>query len=253
MWGLQFALCATPPTVYPRHRWTGADIAVDSIGLACAVHDIMPRAFERYCQKLSRKGEPGRHVAAAEGDSALPMADPPADGEGGAMGAEESALVEAALQGAGAGEASGGTALTNDHHRTKGLRWFQSKPFGRTVLLRMGIEVLRSCMDRQFHLDSDKFCISRRMSLRPCLGAHRGSGPRTLRSQSQQQGWWRPRLGGASWFSSQWAKCGRWCRLLTGQCGFALWHFASCLELGVRSRSLCRSLTGEHHISYASC
>ena len=46
--GLQFALAATPPSKYPRHRWTGADLAVDSMGLALAVHGLLPRAYLRF-------------------------------------------------------------------------------------------------------------------------------------------------------------------------------------------------------------
>ena len=48
--GLVTALAGTQFEVYPRHRWTGADICFDRCGLLEAVHGIGSGAYRRFLE-----------------------------------------------------------------------------------------------------------------------------------------------------------------------------------------------------------
>jgi len=46
--GLTVALCSAQPSLYPRHRWTGADIAVDELSIMEGCHKLMSTTFLRF-------------------------------------------------------------------------------------------------------------------------------------------------------------------------------------------------------------
>ena len=46
--GLMTALCSAQPEIYPRHRWTGADLAVDSLGVFEACHRLLSTKYIRF-------------------------------------------------------------------------------------------------------------------------------------------------------------------------------------------------------------
>lgn len=54
--GLITALAGTMYEQYPRHRWVGADIAVDRCGLLCLVHSLGRGAYMRYMRQFGTKG-----------------------------------------------------------------------------------------------------------------------------------------------------------------------------------------------------
>ena len=58
--GLMSALTGRSFFVYPRHRWVGADIAVDEIGLLEACHGLASATYRQYLIGLEKKKEPAK-------------------------------------------------------------------------------------------------------------------------------------------------------------------------------------------------
>ena len=66
--GLVTALAGAQYDVYPRHRWTGADLAVDQCGLLEAVHRLGSGSYARFLDLLSgTESAPARIVEAPGG------------------------------------------------------------------------------------------------------------------------------------------------------------------------------------------
>ena len=74
--GLVTALAGSQFEVYPRHRWTGADISFDRCGLLEAVHGLGAGAYRQFLQLLGEAG-------AGRGGARPPRATPPAGGRRG--------------------------------------------------------------------------------------------------------------------------------------------------------------------------
>ena len=49
---LVYALCGRSFKLYPRHRWLGADIVVDQIGLIESIHGLATAAFRKMLGQL---------------------------------------------------------------------------------------------------------------------------------------------------------------------------------------------------------
>ena len=46
--GLLVSLCNAQPGLYPRSRWTGADVALDNLGLMECVHKLLSTTYFRF-------------------------------------------------------------------------------------------------------------------------------------------------------------------------------------------------------------
>ena len=54
---------------YPRHRWTGADLSIDQVGLCAAVHGLLVPAYGEFVQHLSKnKQSETAEVDGGDGD-----------------------------------------------------------------------------------------------------------------------------------------------------------------------------------------
>ena len=50
--GVLAALCHSQFHVYPRHRWTGADVAVSELGLISMVHGLLDHTLTYLCDSI---------------------------------------------------------------------------------------------------------------------------------------------------------------------------------------------------------
>ena len=50
------AFTSHPPSMYPRHRWTGADIACDEIAVMEVAHRLFSTTFARFVWSYQRGG-----------------------------------------------------------------------------------------------------------------------------------------------------------------------------------------------------
>eukprot|EP00971_Amphidinium_carterae_P190590 3782324-Amphidinium_carterae.2 len=160
--GLMLVLTSRKPTVWCRHRWTGCQVAVSELGLLTAVHNLLPRAFN----KVFAAGKSGNTSLFASDPSERP---PPfvagsstdfvvASGDNLASGADcAEASGEASASAIGEGASSSSTAPTswaaeNDAQRRKGREWLQSQPLPHLSAIAICVAPLQSLMYKQFEV-----------------------------------------------------------------------------------------------------
>ena len=51
--GLCVAMVGTKPSFWPRHRWTGADVALDELARMEAIHSLLSHTYKRFIQSHS--------------------------------------------------------------------------------------------------------------------------------------------------------------------------------------------------------
>eukprot|EP00971_Amphidinium_carterae_P019674 387744-Amphidinium_carterae.1 len=52
--GLTWVMAGCKPKLYPRHRWTGADICIDQLGKVEMVHKLLSKAFKRFVLSFAK-------------------------------------------------------------------------------------------------------------------------------------------------------------------------------------------------------
>lgn len=143
--GLITALAGTMFEQYPRHRWVGADIAVDRCTLLCLVHNLGRGAYARYMGNFG-PGPSADKLAPDDGQEGLA---PPLlaveDGEayaagGGAEGAEG--------DGPGSMDPSLSRAAFNDASRRVAEAWWRQDPTLNLVITRLVMEPARELMSQ---------------------------------------------------------------------------------------------------------
>lgn len=158
--GVLTALCACRPEVYPRHRWTGCDLATDDVGILEACHRLLSTTFRRMAHHAT--GDPQRSSLAAGGSAHL-EAEPVALEDGGLDAAPGDMLADAEASarglaaehdrdGGGAGEGADPSdfARINAAHKRHAAEWLRGLPLGRLILQRMLMEPLRELLGAQF-------------------------------------------------------------------------------------------------------
>lgn len=171
--GLMTALCAAQPSTYPRHRWTGADLATDALGVMEACHQLLSTTFARFAASFQH-GPTARQVMEmmAEAHEAPPQpgpaarADAQSAGGGALLGANEEAgdvLVQLADPSSGAGLMEQGWAAVNATHRRVAMEWLSSKPLRFLTLQRIIMEPLRQLLAHQFHVAGAAFEAEQQM------------------------------------------------------------------------------------------
>lgn len=158
--GLVTALCASQPHIYPRHRWTGADLAVDALAVFEACHGLLSSTYRRFaasfeCGSKASALLGSRHFSHVDQAGFAPIADKP----------QTSAMVDHRGGQAPAGSAGGapdgnplGNAQADGHawaevnatHRRLALNWVHTKPLGSLIVIRTVMEPLRALLAQQF-------------------------------------------------------------------------------------------------------
>eukprot|EP00959_Pyramimonas_sp_CCMP1952_P453212 9467863-Pyramimonas_sp.AAC.1 len=64
--GLMTALVATQPSTYPRHRWTGADRAIDELAIVEACHKLLSTTFMRFAASYAKGSSRASLLAAGQ-------------------------------------------------------------------------------------------------------------------------------------------------------------------------------------------
>ena len=147
--GIMVALCSVAPRLYPRHRWVGADLALDDLGVFEGCHRLLSSTYVRLCatylkglrrdQALACLPRVREYNAAdlpmALGDDFLDQGDDDEGVQGGDAGAEP--VPERGVEGQNPPEGGHGQdadvaetfAERNRKPRGIGLRWVMSDPF----------------------------------------------------------------------------------------------------------------------------
>ena len=137
--------CSRNFRLYPRHRWTGADAAVDDIGLLVCIHQLMGPVYNRFVQMSESRGtEPSdRPRADAVAPSVAPMmvdGAPLHMGPGPHMASCDGAADATTM------------AATNARHRSIAAKWMASGAWHILWVCRTVMEPLRELMTS--YLDS---------------------------------------------------------------------------------------------------
>ena len=191
------ALASHQLTVYPRHRWTGADISIDELAIGIAVNQIFVHSYRRFCMSFGPTATP--HLA----NSSAAVAQPPVlpelgldaptghegrAGEGQEGGADSLAFAQHDLHDdlQAVDDATGDTDWAQRHarFRSKGLLFMESQPLAMLMALRRVLEPLRKYQARLFHLSSHRW--ERQQQARDLAGApgpQRRHGGRRYRAE----------------------------------------------------------------------
>ncbi len=171
--GLVFALSSAQPHLWPRHRWLGADLAVEEVGRLECVHGLLSATFPLFCERASGKTKPTRFPPGAAPPSALPPAgqpllplqDSPEDEVAvlGGGGTQPASVEPMGTASAISGPAS--KAAENDMHRKKALQWLRVSPLGALMLIRQTMEPLVQIIVSQLKLGSADWEISERANI----------------------------------------------------------------------------------------
>lgn len=166
--GLITAMCASQPEVYPRHRWTGADISTDRLGVLESCHQLLSTSYRRFlasfepasrARKLLAAGhEALQEIGRAQQPLAIEAEHRPQSGTTSAPIADDiggQSEQSSSLQPTEAGEGALGWAEVNAKHRREAARWVASNPFASILLQRLAMEPLRAMLSGQFALAGD--------------------------------------------------------------------------------------------------
>ena len=160
---LLICLCSRSFQTHPRHRWLGADIACDQIGLAESIHGLASAAYLRMQQEAGeatggsrarRQGPlaPGRAMGAEGGTHeahAPPMAAraTTAEAEAAQMATSEQDVGEGGPEvGEGAKDPSASFAEMNAKRVRVASQWLQEKPLPHIMALRLCLAPLRDLL-----------------------------------------------------------------------------------------------------------
>ena len=167
--GLITALCSAQPSLYPRHRWTGADLATDSLAIFESCHRLLSTTFLRFAasfeplpraQQLLALGQRlafdrvGPDNMAHQGHlfGGIALADAPAGTE--QVEGNDAALAadSGGAQAAGPPSESTDWAVVNATHRKIAVQWLLGRPLSTLILQRQVMEPLRHLLARQFEV-----------------------------------------------------------------------------------------------------
>lgn len=158
--GVLTALCACRPEVYPRHRWTGCDLATDDLGILEACHSLLSTTFLRVVVQAT--GDPRRPLIATGSTAQLELGSLALEDIGDndmlddmLVDAEAVASCPTAggeRHGGGMGEGAEPTdfAKVNAVHKRSAAEWLRARPLGHLMLQRMLLEPLRQLLGAQF-------------------------------------------------------------------------------------------------------
>ena len=159
--------------IFPRHRWVGADVAIDWVGLREAHHGLLSAAFERM-QAADQPHHPHPTESELGWDSVFGLAAAIDDGLGGDPGN--------AHEGEDAGEDEGHGPVVdidlaqpsdaqetaepldpetwaerNKKYKSEGLKWLQSLPLFRLVVMRITMEPMTALVRDMLYISGQQW------------------------------------------------------------------------------------------------
>ena len=165
------ALAHRAPAVFPRHRWTGVDLALDEMGLLLGCHGLLRYAYLAFLvacgHKAARQLLDGSVLRLGVHENTEPLAvaledDEDEEGEVDVPGPEEAGGDADAQAGNPAVAPSGieeGQSVDwqklNAKFRGEGSKFVARRPLGTVMLLRICVEPLREMMAAHLHMASD--------------------------------------------------------------------------------------------------
>eukprot|EP00971_Amphidinium_carterae_P331881 6465706-Amphidinium_carterae.1 len=149
-------LCAHPPHIYPKHRWTGFQKSIMDVLMLESLHGLLLSSYQRMCKSLGHKcaksearllrvpnagGDvaQGSHVLSDEAHAQeQPLGEVVATD---VTNVEQPSVVE-----------GGGVSLAeqNKKDREKGLLWLEGRPMARLLLMAVAVEPLQKLMHQHF-------------------------------------------------------------------------------------------------------
>jgi hypothetical protein len=160
--GLLLALASTQPPIYNRSKWTGSDIAVDSLSIVEAVHRLLSTTYCRFVASYLKGSMVGFYLELrlllchydptqlAVQDAAPVEADDPEDElEGEVGGVADGAPQRNNGEAQSARDESIGAAK-NAKDRRLAMECLRSTPLGDWILMRLLMEPLRHYLSMQF-------------------------------------------------------------------------------------------------------
>ena len=148
---------SSKPPFYPKHRWTGADAAIDWIAALECVHGLFIPVFKTFLA-LSRKA-----TSESAAESAPSSSVPHASAEV-VAGQEDDDISFAA-------------AANRD--RTLAQEWIETSPFTHLFILRTCMEPLLVYMNGQFQVNSPEFeLMEEHQVVQASMGGEEGVAPR---------------------------------------------------------------------------
>lgn len=147
--GLLMATCTSAPKVYARHRWTGMDLCLDSLGRLAVIHNILPEAFLRFCRSCGTM-RPSRSSSGAQ-----PQGGHDPQEVQGALCVAGGAMEEGTAQACPPPECAdqvGHWQEENVLNRQLGLAFVESDPLVSLITMRMAVEPLRMLLQSKLEV-----------------------------------------------------------------------------------------------------
>eukprot|EP00971_Amphidinium_carterae_P348668 6490620-Amphidinium_carterae.1 len=157
--GLCFALLSHKPRLFPQHRWSGAEVAIDDISKLEIIHGLLSACYPVFLAMLSN---PSLSLSHAQGAVSSQPHDDVAAREPDLV--QESALGDplAAFQ---PQEEANRSPQQHSHDRQVASEWLNSSPLSYLVALRLAVQPLTSLMYRQFQSCSAQWELGQRSQL----------------------------------------------------------------------------------------
>ena len=162
--GVVTALCANHPGIYPHHRWTGADLACDDLGLIESVHCLLSGTYIRFLvlfqQSLAGKTLAQCALGSAIRDTAHMLMLEDGGGAGNLEGQSSSGQADdpaapASIEAGSDESPAAAMARINAANRRAAARWLSQSPLADLVLIRLTMEPLRQLLTEQLKVAGD--------------------------------------------------------------------------------------------------
>ena len=159
--GVVTALCANHPGIYPHHRWTGADLACDDLGLIESVHCLLSGTYIRFLvlfqQSLAGKTLAQCALGSAIRDTAHMLMLEDGGGAGNLEGQSSSGQADdpaapASIEAGSDESPAAAMARINAANRRAAARWLSQSPLADLVLIRLTMEPLRQLLTEQLQV-----------------------------------------------------------------------------------------------------
>eukprot|EP00971_Amphidinium_carterae_P119762 2372506-Amphidinium_carterae.2 len=156
--GMIVSVAGQRPVTFPQHRWTGADKAVEQIGLLSVIHNVLRPAYERFCVVMSKPDRGASSSSHGEIGGEL-VADVDVVDQSELGGAVEDMEGQAVLPEEGG---QGKSAEEHSKNRRHALVWLRREPLAQLMVMRTLLEPIRILLVHQFKICSEEFELEQR-------------------------------------------------------------------------------------------